>query len=331
MTMANPSAAELDRVFNRDVLPVLFPSPALEVAPTLTLVHSPLGSGGARAVARLAADAPGQASLSAADLRAFHPAADNATGVEDSDVAATIAGWFGACMAYAREQRRSLLIEGAFLTPAVAVGTAKSFAEAGFATRVAVVASSRGETMLSTVSQHLRTMGSRRPVPLPTREAREGDWESTSALVGEVADSNSVDRLQIFRRTGDIEADVTRSSAGGAAAAKAALRAAQQRPFTALQAVQWLSELRRMTDFVDSRRQPMVEVRAALVELHVLAIREVVPALPVPTGSEVVSREERRLASELVRLRRSIRTVPRPDATGPVVAGPGLGPEGLSR
>lgn len=331
--MVNLTPAERDLVLIRDVLPVLFPPAAFEQAPTLTLLHNPIGTGGARATARLAADVPGQAVVSAADLRAFYPEVGNASapGIEDSDAAETVVDWFGACMAYAREHRRSLLIEGAFLTPAVAVGTAQSFAEAGFATRLAVVASSRGETLLSTVSQHLRTAGSTRPAPLPALVARDRDWDSTAALVGEVADSTAVDRLQIFRRSGIIEADVARSSPGGAAAALSVLRAAQERPFTALQAVQWLSELRRMTDLVYSRRQPMPEVREALLELHVLAIREVVPALPVPAGSEVVSREEGRLASELVRLRRSIPVPPAPDATGPVVAGRGRGPEGPSR
>lgn len=329
--MVNRSSADLDLVLNRDVIPVLFPSAAPEAAATLTLLHNPVGAGGARATARLAADVPGQGVLSAADLRAFHPGAADAGAEEDSEAAEAVAGWFGACMAYAREHRRSLLIEGAFLTPAVAMGTAKSFAAAGFATRLAVVASSRAETLLSTVSQHLRTVGSRRPASLSTRAARDRDWNSTAGLVAEVADSTAVDRLQIFGRTGNIEADVTPSSTRGAATAQAALRAAQERPFTPLQAVQWLSELRRMTDFVDSRRSPMTEEREALVELHVLAIREVVPALPVPAGSEVVSREEGRLASELVRLRRSIPASPRPDATGPVISGPGRGPEGPSR
>lgn len=333
MTVVNHPAADIDLVFNRSVIPVVFPSTTAGKAPTLTLLHNPVGSGGARSTAHLAVDALGQAVLSAADLRAFHPGADDAsaTGAEDPDFAATVADWFGACLAYAREHRRSLLIEGAFLTPAVAVGTAKSFAEAGFATRVAVVASSRRETLISTVSQHLAAVRSRRTAPLPTREARDRGWESTGALVSEVAESTAVHRIQIFGRTGGIEADVTRSSSGAAATAKTTLAAAQARPFTALQAVQWLSELRRMTDFVESRRQPMVEVREALVELHVLAIREVVAALPVPAGSEVIAREEGRLASELIRLRRSIPTPPRPDATGPVVAGPGRGPEGPSR
>ncbi|WP_127473881.1 zeta toxin family protein [Microbacterium sulfonylureivorans] len=333
--MASLTSEQLDLILTRDIVPMTFPPAADEREPTLTLLHVPRGSGAARATARLASTRPAQAVLSAADLRAFHPSFEEARGAGSerarSEVDAAVAEWFRACLVYARGNHRSLLIEGPFMTPATAAGTAQGFADAGFATRVAVVATSRAEALLTTMSVHLRSMRAQRPEPLPSRKARERDWESTGDLVAAMADSAAVGRAIVIGRSGEVEANVTHGDPGGSAAVGAALRAAQERPLTALLAAQWLSELRRMTDFIDSRREPMVEVREALVELHVLGIREIVPRLPVPAGSEVVSREERRLSAELVRLRRSIPTAERPDATGPVVAGPSQGPEGPSR
>lgn len=336
MSIVPNAPVDLDLMFTREVLPVLFLPAVDEPEPTLTLLHTPPGSGAARATAKLASMGDSPAVLSAADLRAFHPGTGSDDGGAEvfasSDVDAAVAEWFRACLVYAREQRRSLLIEGTFLTPTIAAGTAQGFADAGFATRVAVVASSRAEVLLSTVSEHLRSLRARRPVPLPSRAARERDWASIGALVAEAAASPAVGRILVLGRNGEVEAAVARSEATNRSVlAMTTLAAAQERPLTALQAAQWLSELRRVTDFVDSRRDPLIDVREALVELHVLGIRDVVPRLPVPPGSEVVSREEGRLASELVRLRRSMPTPVRTGATGPVVDGPTQGSEGPSR
>ena len=99
------------------------------------------------------------------------------------------------------------------------------------------------------------------------------------------------------------------------------------RRLTSVQAAQWLSELRRVTEYAETLRDRPREFTERLITLHGLAVREIIPELEVPAGSPVASLQEHRSAAALAALRRSLQPArPREDLAAPVVSAP-TGPD----
>jgi hypothetical protein len=86
--------------------------------------------------------------------------------------------------------------------------------------------------------------------------------------------------------------------------ASVALSTSRSEAMSALEATQWLSELRHMTEYARSLRTVPTPAIESLIELHEMAIRRVVPELPVPPGSEVVRIQQQKLATDLAALKR---------------------------
>ena len=135
-------------------------------------------------------------------------------------------------------------------------------------------------------------------------------------MVAQGEGAASVDRLTIFGRDGSFAFDGERDGSGRLHGAEDALAAAQAKPLTVTQAIAWFGELRRVTEYVRSTRNPRDDV-AQLVELHELALQEMVPQLPLPRASQARDRQEVRLAQELLTLRRLRMPA---DASAPIVS-----------
>lgn len=335
MTVADVDDAARDAILRRDILPLYFPDTEPSAAPTFTLVAAQPGGGRARvssAVARAAAD--GVAVLNAEELRAFHPGFRTASATTDPETAASIAqavaGWVSASIRYAREQHRSLVLEGTFGNVAAAAGTARRFAEAGFTTRVVVVGSRRAESVLSVTSEYLRSVQAARPVGLTSRQAHDEGFDATRSLVASVEDDAWVDRLTVVARDGHVLFDGNRAEPGFEGAGEA-LVAAQSSRMGRFDATQWLSELHHVTDFAATRRQLPSAVAELLVDLHETSLREVIPELHVPAGGRFATAMEQKTVAALVALRKTITPAGPVDIGGPVAV-PG-GPErgGVSR
>lgn len=327
-----------DSILKRAVLPYLFPSREVEDSqPVLILLAGEPGAGRARATRRLITDhGPDVAVLSSEDLRAFHPRFSQLAPTSSPDaiegVTRATAGWLRDCIRYARENKRSLLIEGAFQDPAVAVGTVARFADAGFHTRVVIVASRRAESLLSVASLYLSNVRAGTPARFVSREAHDRALEATRTLAGAAEVSAAVDRLTVIGRNGGLVFDALRSDSEDATlGAGAALESVQSARLSRFDATQWLSELHHATDFALTRRDLPRGVTELLLELHEVALREVIPELHVPPDGKFVSAIEQKTATRLSELQRSLRREEIVDLAAPFVTP--LGPErgGISR
>lgn len=324
--------------FERDILPLLFPEePREDAAPTFVLLTGQPGAGSGRAIGRLRAEQSDHlAAMSADELRAFHPrfaeAMASGSGEAAQEVGEATAEWLRAGMAFARENRRSLLLEGNFTMPSTVLALTQRFAGEGFRTRVVVVGVRRAESLLATLSQHLSAVQAGRPARFVSREAHDRGFEGTRALTAALEDSTAVDRVTVLGRAGaplfDAELDGTGHPFHGAGAA---LVAAQSERLSSLGSAQWMSELRRVTKFAATMREVPRPVTEVLIDLHETALREIIPELPVPAGSKVVAAQEHRCASELVALRKSLIAERPVDAAAPVVAPAGPERGGVSR
>ncbi len=327
-----------DTILRQGILPIFFPPSTQSGEPSsLVLLAGQPGGGRSRATSTLIAEGGTDlAVLSGDDLRAFHPRFAEIRVARDFEaregLARTTAGWVRDCIRYARESKRSLVLEGAFLDPKIAIGTAERFAAEGFQTRIAVVASRRAESLLAVASLYLRDVHASRPARLVSRDAHDRAFAATRALVAAVEDSPSVDRLTVMKRNGEIAFDAQRVDGDDAyRGAGAALEAAHSARLSRFDATQWLSELHHMTDFAASRRDLPSGVTDLLVDLHEVALREVIPELHVPSDGKFTIAIEQKTVASLVVLRRSVLREQPVDAAAPVVAPGGPEREGISR
>lgn len=323
-------------ILRRSILPLYFPdAPSTNESPTLILLAGQPGAGRSRASSLLYAEHGSDlAVVTGDDLRAFHPrfaeiVATPAPEAQEALARAT-AGWVRDCIRYARENRRSLVLEGAFQDPAVVVGTAGRFASEGFQTRVVVVTSRRAQSLLSVASLYLRDVQAGAPARFTSREAHDRGFDATRTLVATLEETASVDRLTVLARDGRMVFDAHRDD-GGFGGASAALVAARSVRLSRFDATQWLSELHHVTQFAASRRDLSPAVTELLVDLHETALREVIPELHVPAGGKFTTVIEQKTVAGLVALRGSLQREQPVDAAAPVFA-PG-GPErgGVSR
>ena len=327
-----------DEILERGILPLYFSGVAATGdAPTLVLLGGPPGAGRSRASSLLLAEhGPDLAIVNGDDLRAFHPRLVGAAMLpaqEDREgLARATAGWVRGCIRYARENRRSLVLEGAFQDPSVAVGTVERFAAAGYKTRVVVMASRRAESLLSVTSLYLRNVHAGTSARFTTREAHDRGFAAVRTLVTAVENAASVDILTVLARDGVAVFNAHRADSTDAfRGASTALAAAQSARMSRFDATQWLSELHHVTDFAASRPDLPREVTESLVDLHETALRDVIPELYVPADGRFATAIEQKTVASLVALRRWAQRDHSMDADAPELL-PG-GPErgGVSR
>ena len=330
--------AEREEILTRRILPLYFrDAPPSEEPPTLVLLAGQPGAGRSRATGSLiAGHGSDLAVVSGDDLRGFHPRFPDLVSARSPEavegIARATAGWLRDCIRYARENQRSLLLEGAFQDSAVAVATAERFATAGFQTRIVVVASRRAESLLTVTSRYLRDVHGSAPARFVGRDVHDRALEATGELVAATVAAASVARLTILGRAGGVVFDAQRGSVDEPLhGARVALETAQSARLSRFDATQWLSELHHMTEFAASRRGLPRGVTELLVELHEIALREVIPELHVPGDGKFTIAIEQKTVARLAKLRRSLPQEHAVDVAAPVVAP--VGPErgGISR
>tara|TARA_R110002020_G_scaffold286153_5_gene501721 strand:- start:2997 stop:3779 length:783 start_codon:yes stop_codon:yes gene_type:complete len=251
--------------------------------------------------------------LSSSELRSLH-AFIVADASSTAEARADVAEWLRVAISRAREMRRSLIIEGEFRTSSAALGVVQQFLDAGYEAEVIVVIPRRAETLLAVASSRLRAVqrgGGARETTVADHDARWADARevlvaSTSArpdMQLTILDGSGTPVLNDAATPADT---FDRARAGGP---------------TKRAAVEWLGELRRVTDFARTLPPRATELDL-LIELHQLALREVVPRMNLSAGSTTGPQLESRLAAEAQSLRRQRAALP---TSGPAnVAGPEL-------
>lgn len=328
--MSTPTAAGLAD----PALAVLFAGTQPSEQPMLTLVVGSPGAGKSRTISHSAVRLETEATvISADDLGAFHPDFLELTRRRPLEapgaLSATVADLLGRSLNHARITKRSLILDATINTPAAAIATAASFETAGFATRIVVVAARRSHSLLTTASRYLNARRLGAPARFVDSQTHRRGWVGTTDLVRAVEASKPVEQVTIISRDGTIAFDADRSQGFGGATT--AYESVQQAEVTTLEGARWFGELRRITEFAREARELSPPVAEVLVELHELALNEVLPAMAVRRQSAFVVAQEARLTAELVALRREIpREVPSVDIAAPIYAPQGPRPTGPS-
>lgn len=285
------SASALEEHFHQTVEPLLFARAESVAHPSLTLLASPVATGRSRALSRFAPDA---VVLNAADLGLLAPAG--------SDAAVAAAALLQLALAHARQNQISVALDGHFRTPAVAVGVSRLFASSGYSTRFVAIAERDSEVRMSAASSRLLEW--RRG----SNEAAFGRTATVSllpVLSAVAADPSVVQQVVVLSRTGDVVFSSANSSHDGAGSA---FEAAAAERLGTLRSTLWLSQLRHMTRFLGSQRSAPRWAVDDVIELHELALTEIVPELTIPADSEFARIQVERLSGTLSVLRNAVGT-----------------------
>jgi len=326
MSDGTPREDERRRIFEQRIAPVLFPHTPTDGSPYLILLVAQPGAGATRAAGKLARTS-GTTLLSAGDLRAFHPRFLELSRSRSPEALSILAesttSWMQSALQYARTTRRSLLLDGSFRSPDIALATAGLFANSGFRTTVVVVATPRSESLLAVASRYLLKARQGRAARFTTVAEHDAGLEAARALVTKLEAHPNVDRLTIIGRDGTTRFDATRSDESAFAGARVALNREHVATMTTAQAMRWLSELRASTDFALSAGRVARPLAEELMELHEVGLREVVPNLSLPEDSEARRVTEDRFSRRVAELRQAILVERRPvPESGPVVSVP---------
>lgn len=300
------SAAELQRIFNEDIRPYYFPdNQPTATRPTIVLVGGQPGSGKSNATPRLIKERPGIIPLSGDDLRAFHPQYEQLMEAGPLTagpvLARATAVWVRAAIEYARDTRRSLMLEGTFHTPQVTLDTATQYRRAGFSTELVALATPRMDSLLSAAGRYFTSHEAARDPRWTTLAAHERGWQGTREILTRISPQGPIDAVTIINRAGtlyraqidDYEPDK----------ALAALDEGRDTPMTNRAAAAWLAELRAFTLYARASHQFNATTAPVLDELHTIALRDVVPSMHLPHGSEAAARLTERLTALQVEIR----------------------------
>lgn len=260
--------------------------------PFFTLLTGGPGSTPARAIARLI-DAHG----------------DQVVVVDPAEIEALSDGGQGAvavslmALRQARDRRLSVL---AVLPPdeRIALQIAQEFGEAGYKTRAVVCAGQIAQDLLAVVSAELRGIRS-----LGAADSYDNEWAATRRFMSFIAQSKAVDEVAVMSGSGELSPVATDDAA-------ALFDEVRAQPMSNLQAVAWLGELRRLTEYALSTEadRSASGQRDPLVRLHDVALTSVLPQLPIdPSG--LVARTQ----IEALKAQRAQLTDPRhSSSTGPL-------------
>lgn len=314
------SAADLEALVLLSVFNGVEPAPH----PALVLLAGASGAGAGRAIARVRRMHGGSlVPISSEVLQAFHPRylkpSFRASTEGQKELSRAAASWLQASIAHARENRYSLLLEGAFRSPSTALAVARRFADSNYQVHVVVAAIRSEESLLSATSRSLRQMQQRRQSQFITSAENERSLADVYALVSASVADSAVDRVSVIGRRGQTVLDAHRADATAMADVSAAFRASCSERMSALEATQWLSELRHMTAYAQSLRSIPDAAVESIIELHEMAIRKVVPDLPVPPDSKVVPIQLASLRSSLAALKQRADRYDSPDIAAPIV------------
>lgn len=325
------SAADREALVLRSVFNGAQPAPHR----ALVLLAGASGAGAGRAIALVRRMYDGSlVPISSEDLQAFHPRyfepPFRASTAGQTELSQAAASWLQASIAHARENRYSLLLEGAFRSPSTALAVARRFAASNYQVHIVVAAIRSEESLLSATSRGLRQMQQRLQSQFITSAENERSLADIDALVSASVADSAVERISVIGRRGQTVLDAHRKDPAAMAGASAVFRASCSERMSALEATQWLSELRHMTAYAQSLRSIPHAALESIIELHEMAIRKVVPDLPVPPDSEVVPIQLVALRSSLAALKQRADRYDSPDIAAPIVT-PSMSGTSISR
>ncbi len=310
---------DADRTFESLIRPALFADSA-DAQPSLTLWVGEPGAGRTRAVYRNYPEASGRAVVSAAVLRAFHPdyleLASRRPFELDDALRPAAERWIAQSVGTALNERRSVVLESEALTAEAARAASAAFTEAGFTTEAVVMASRTPDSLLTAASAYLNQRRERIPTQPTTVDAHRAAAVAALDLTIALELDGPFDRVRVLNPGGvALHAAEPRRHPESLQGLSAALDAERQRHYSSIEGVQWLSELRRITEYARQSREDVGPVVETLGELHRLALTTVLPRMPLRPESEAAMRQRAQLEQELSRLEEQLaatRNIPAP-------------------
>ncbi len=307
--MTTPKLLSAIDDFDRSIWPSLVGDNAALRRPRLHLVLSSSASGRSRATGALE-DAG--VVLNSRDLEVMALATASSTAADSNEVAAQ---WIQRGLRTARERRVNVTLEGTFRSPALVVGLARMFADAGYETHVATVAERVAEVRMADASRRFGAELHQRRTSIPPIVDR--DLAAVAPLLAAVVEAKATDRVTILDRAGGAIVDSTADDPEYALAADSFTEAAA-RPLGTLRSSAWLSELRHMTRFLAQQGSAPRWAVDELIALHETALSEIVPELPIPADSETKVVQVARLSESLAILRNSVTSAVPEDPTASI-------------
>ena len=311
---------DADRTFESIIRPALFADIGPTADPSLTLLVGEPGSGRTRAAYRDRPEASARAVVSAAMLRAFHPdyleLASRRPFELDDALRPTIERWIAQAVGTALNERRSVVLESEALTAEAARAASTAFTEAGFTTEVVVMASRTPDGLLTAASAYLNQRRERIPTQPTTVDAHRAAAVAARDLTIALEVNGPFDCVRVLNPGGvTLHEAALRRHPESLQGLAAALDAERQRPYSSIEGVQWLSELRRITEYAHQTREDVEPVVETLAELHRLALNTVLPSMPLRPESDAAIRQRAQLEQELSRLEEQLeamRSIPQP-------------------
>ncbi|GAB0120035.1 zeta toxin family protein [Acidisoma sp. 7E03] len=196
------------RIFETRIKPRLFAGVAPSPASVAVIFGGQPGSGKSAALdwaANQLAERGGAVQIIGDDLREYHPA--NARLMrEDDKIAAFYTGpdsgrWVEKAMAYAKEQRFNVIIEGTMRDSNVVAATMNGFREAGYEIDARVLAVSfqlSEQGIYQRYERQKATRGGRMTTP----DAHQAAYDGLPVTVGRIEVEKLADRLTVYRRGG---------------------------------------------------------------------------------------------------------------------------------
>lgn len=310
---------DADRTFESLIRPALFADSA-DAQPSLTLLVGEPGAGRTRAVYRNYPEASGRAVVSAAVLRAFHPdyleLASRRPFELDNALRPAVERWIAQSVGTALNERRSVVLESEALTAEAARAASAAFTEAGFTTEAVVMASRTPDSLLTAASAFLNQRRERIPTQPTTADAHRTAAAAARDLTASLEADGPFDRVRVLNPGGvSLHEAEPRRHPESIQGLTAALDAERHRPYSSIEGVQWLSELRRITEYARQSREDVGPVVETLGELHRLALTTMLPRMPLRPESEAAMRQRAQLEQELSRLEEQLaatRNIPAP-------------------
>lgn len=305
------------------IMQTIFANHATPPEPSFIVLAGQVGAGTARSIPLLSqTHAGGAVTLSMEDLQALHPrfleASFRSSANGQRELAESSARWLHAALRHGRENRYSMLLEGAFASPDAALAVARQFTESGYTVHVAVVAVRADESLLASTSTALRQLREHHSPRLVSPREHAATLDGTRTLIAAAALDPAVRRVSVIGRDGSFVFDELRSANDDAITeAERVWALAGAERMTALESAQWLGELRRITEFAHTLRPLPAPIRHALIDLHEMAFHRVVPELPVPTESTVQRLQQRRHQEALRELTGGVDRQASPDVATP--------------
>jgi hypothetical protein len=210
---------------------------------------------------------------------------------------------FAAGLLHAQREKLPLIVDDR-QTAASPSGALAEFKGAGFSTRIVLAVERDSTSALTAATRRLQSRAIGAPGSPARSIAREWEpiMETLRGIPGEI-----LDRVTVLDGDGAPVFDGLPSNK-----AWAAVQGARRAPLSGMQGIAWLSELRRIGEYVRSARDSLTRDDVVRVEqLYAVAQKQVLPELPIRPDSTAGTVQRERLRVERAQLKRLIAEIDR--------------------